>query len=212
MPPTNEPTKSDEPFANISVVKYRGPINEVIQLRPIRLDILEDGRNTDQRIGALYITLPPGVPGPPQHWHQVRGTYQRLAQSPPSSSFPIQTRTGQVIPPRFCDHTNSVFGHLSKMHDETFLVIKGTGTFYSRSDRVDAAVGDYVIVPPHAPHTFGNKSRDEELIIYNTFTPAYYVNYFRLMAKMVKEQGAEGITPEIGREAMAQYATIQTKW
>jgi oxalate decarboxylase/phosphoglucose isomerase-like protein (cupin superfamily) len=97
------------------------------------------------------------------------------------------------------------------MHDETFLVIKGTGTFYTRSEKVVAAVGDYVIVPPHAPHTFGNESPDEELIIYNTFTPAYYVNYFRLMARMIKESGAAGITPEIGKQAMAQYATIQTK-
>jgi hypothetical protein len=72
MPQTSEPTKSDEPFANISIVKYQDPISEVIQLGPIRLDVLEDGRNTDQRLGAVYVTLPPGIPGPPQHWHQVR--------------------------------------------------------------------------------------------------------------------------------------------
>ena len=94
------------------------------------------------------------------------------------------------------------------MHDETFLVLKGTSTFYMRNEKIIANVGDYVVVPPHAPHTFGNESDDEETVIYNSFTPAFYVNYFRLIAKMVKESGA--FTSELNKRAMASYATIPT--
>lgn len=33
--------------------------------------ILEDGSRTDNRIGAVHITMPPHTPGPEQHWHHV---------------------------------------------------------------------------------------------------------------------------------------------
>ena len=65
MPQSSEPTRSDEPFANIVVVPYKAASGEVLQLGGVRLDILEDGRNTDQRIGALHITLQPHTKGPP---------------------------------------------------------------------------------------------------------------------------------------------------
>lgn len=97
------------------------------------------------------------------------------------------------------------------MHDETFLVVKGTGTFYSDGEKITANTGDYVVVPPHSPHTFGNESPDEELVLYNSFTPAFYVNYFRLMAKMASETEDGKMTPAIGLHAMAQYATIPVK-
>lgn len=71
MPQSSEPTKSDAPFANIEVVPYKAATSEVIQFGGVRLDVLEDGRNTDQRIGALHITLAPHTAGPPEHWHQV---------------------------------------------------------------------------------------------------------------------------------------------
>src|ERR1700712_5608989 len=58
------------PNKNVAVVrKGKG---EVIMLGPTRMDVLEDGSNTDNRIGAMAITIPPRAPGPPQHWHQVR--------------------------------------------------------------------------------------------------------------------------------------------
>lgn len=102
------------------------------------------------------------------------------------------------------------------MHDETFLVLKGTATFYSRNQKFTANMGDYIVVPPHSPHTFANEDSHEELVMYNSFTPAFYVNYFRLMAKMADKEkhenmGGKGIiTPDIGKYAMGQYATIQT--
>ncbi|MGO8888061.1 MAG: cupin domain-containing protein [Streptosporangiaceae bacterium] len=54
-------------MTEISVV---GPADgEVIQLGPVRLRILEDGRTTGHRLGLGEITLPPHADGPPQHRH-----------------------------------------------------------------------------------------------------------------------------------------------
>jgi oxalate decarboxylase/phosphoglucose isomerase-like protein (cupin superfamily) len=95
------------------------------------------------------------------------------------------------------------------MHDETFLVIRGTATFTSRDSKITANVGDYVVVPTCSPHTFGNES-DEELVLYSTFTPAFYIDYFRLMAKMAAQTEDGKLTPELAKQAMERYATLQT--
>lgn len=42
---------------------------ETIQLGPIQMRILEDGRTTGHRLGVGEITIPPGTAGPPQHRH-----------------------------------------------------------------------------------------------------------------------------------------------
>lgn len=140
MPP--QYSKSDAPHANVTLIKQQASENEVIQIGPLKLEVLEDGSGTDRRLSAVYIYVPPRTPGPPQHWHQ--------------------------------------------MHDETFLVIRGTATFTSHDSKITANAGDYVVVPTCSPHTFGNES-DEELVLYNTFTPAFYIDYFRLMAKMAAQ-------------------------
>lgn len=163
MPPPK--SRSDAPYANITLVKNNQPAaNETIQIGPLRLDVLEDGSNTDRRLGAYRIFVPPHTPGPTQHWHQ--------------------------------------------MHDETFLVEKGTCTFTSREAKVIASVGDYVVVPTCAPHTFGNE-HDEELVMYGTLSPAFYIDYFRVSAAMAAAEGGK-LTPQMAKEAMERYATIQT--
>jgi mannose-6-phosphate isomerase-like protein (cupin superfamily) len=43
--------------------------DEVVQIGPIRIRILEDGTETDHRISMAEITVPPKTDGPPQHWH-----------------------------------------------------------------------------------------------------------------------------------------------
>ncbi|TGO70689.1 hypothetical protein BELL_0683g00010 [Botrytis elliptica] len=63
--------------------------------------------------------------------------------------------------------------HWHEMHDECFLVTKGVPANPSTGEsekRIDAGVGDYVVVPPRAPHTFSNET-DEEAKFVNTFTP-----------------------------------------
>jgi mannose-6-phosphate isomerase-like protein (cupin superfamily) len=54
-------------MTQVSVVMPVG--GEAIQLGPVRLRILEDGRTTDHRLGIGEITLPPRTAGPPQHRH-----------------------------------------------------------------------------------------------------------------------------------------------
>lgn len=51
----------------VSVVRPDG--GESIQLGPIQMRILEDGRTTGHRLGVGEITIPPGATGPPQHRH-----------------------------------------------------------------------------------------------------------------------------------------------
>jgi len=90
------------------------------------------------------------------------------------------------------------------MHDETFLITSGTLRFTLGDTYKDARVGDYVVVPVGAPHTFANVS-DAPAEFFSTFTPAYYVNYFRETAKL----SAEGrSSPEEVLSVMLRYATV----
>ena len=54
-------------MTRVSVVAPDG--GEAIQLGPIRMRIIEDGRTTGHRLGVGEITIPPGTTGPPQHRH-----------------------------------------------------------------------------------------------------------------------------------------------
>ena len=54
-------------MTRVSVVAPDG--GEAIQLGPIQMRILEDGRTTGHRLGVGEITIPPGTTGPPQHRH-----------------------------------------------------------------------------------------------------------------------------------------------
>lgn len=72
MPP--QYSRSDAPYANVTLVKQHASGNEIIQVGPIKLEVLEDGSVTDRRLAAVYIYVPPRTPGPAQHWHQVSST------------------------------------------------------------------------------------------------------------------------------------------
>jgi oxalate decarboxylase/phosphoglucose isomerase-like protein (cupin superfamily) len=97
------------------------------------------------------------------------------------------------------------------MHDETFLTTAGTIRYHLPSPNpgepettIDAALGDFVTVPIRAPHTFSNPF-DEEAKFVNTYTPAFYINYFKMLAELV---GEGQMTPEKNEQAMASFATI----
>lgn len=89
------------------------------------------------------------------------------------------------------------------MHDETFLVTAGTLTFTHLKTNMTASAGDYVVVPVNAPHTFRNDG-DVEVKFFNTFTPSYYVEYFRLLAQAPGGR----LTPEVAVAAMERFATF----
>jgi quercetin dioxygenase-like cupin family protein len=132
---------------------------EVLQAGPIHIRVLEDGSRTDDRVGAVEITVPPKTAQTPQHLHRT--------------------------------------------HDETFLVTGGALRFTVGGTNYDLHPGDYVVVPTGAPHTFSNPF-DETVVFFNSFTPAYYVNYLRELDVMSKK-GA--LTQELILQAMARYAT-----
>lgn len=74
--------------------------------------------------------------------------------------------------------------HLHRMHDETFFVTQGTVRFTVTEEEHDVKVGEYVVVPPGAPHTFSNPF-DKPAVFLTTLTPAYYVNYFRELSEII---------------------------
>jgi quercetin dioxygenase-like cupin family protein len=51
-----------------TILKTEG---EVLQAGPIRIRVLEDGTRTDNRIGAVEITVPPKTSQTPQHLHRM---------------------------------------------------------------------------------------------------------------------------------------------
>ena len=90
------------------------------------------------------------------------------------------------------------------MHYETFLITGGILRFTLGDIHWDAKVGDYIIVPVGVPHTFANVS-SAPVEFFSTFTPAYYVNYFRELADL----SAKGrLNPEENLSAMRRYATV----
>ena len=95
------------------------------------------------------------------------------------------------------------------MHDETFLVTQGTIRFHAPDGQiVDAKTGDYVTVPTRAPHTFSNPF-DVEAKFFNTFTPAFYIDYFKILAEVSKSD--EKMSKEKNLEVMARFATMPAK-
>lgn len=60
------------------------------------------------------------------------------------------------------------------------------------------------MVPPGAPHTFGNDSA-QPVVLLNTFTPDEYVQYFRDLRDMIAAGNPP--TPQAMGIVMARYAT-----
>lgn len=85
-----------------------------------------------------------------------------------------------TLPP----HTKGPPPHWHEMHDETFLVTQGKMQFHGlHGETIVAKLGDYVTVPTRSPHTFSNPY-DEEAKFFNTYTPAFYINYFKMLSQM----------------------------
>jgi len=148
-------------------------------LGTITIRIMEDGSRTDMRLGSAEFTLPPDTKGPPAHWHEMVCPFNLFSKSCPLTFI---------------------------QHDETFLVTQGTVRFHAKNGKhIDAKMGDYVTVPTRSPHTFSNPF-DEEAKFFNTFTPAHYINYFKLLHTMSQE--GVPMNPEANKKAMAYFATI----
>lgn len=101
-------------------------------------------------------------------------------------------------------HTDGPPQHLHTRHDEGFYVVSGTAEFGSGDDVYSASAGTLVMVPPGVPHRFSNPGEDP-LVMVSTFTPAFYVTYFRELAGRYAEGRA--VTPESMADIMARYTT-----
>jgi mannose-6-phosphate isomerase-like protein (cupin superfamily) len=93
--------------------------------------------------------------------------------------------------------------NLHRMHDETFLVMSGVVRFTVKDGERDAREGDCVVVPIGAAHTFSNPF-NRPAIMFNTFTPAFYIDYLRQMAALA---ASGGMNREGVERLMARYAT-----
>ena len=99
------------------------------------------------------------------------------------------------------------------MHDETFYITKGTIRFHvpdvanpgKDKQIVDATAGDYMTVPIRSPHTFSNPGDEEARILFMS-TPAFYVNYFKLLSTLA--QPDQPLPAEVTLTAMSMFATI----
>ncbi|USP74728.1 hypothetical protein yc1106_02002 [Curvularia clavata] len=99
--------------------------------------------------------------------------------------------------------------HWHEMHDETFLITEGVVRFHAPDGQIiDAHVGDYVTVPIRAPHTFSNPT-DKPAKFFNTYTPAFYIDYFKIMAEVSKEDTK--MMKEKNLAAMSRFATMPAK-
>ncbi|KAI9659692.1 MAG: hypothetical protein M1831_003590 [Alyxoria varia] len=107
-----------------------------------------------------------------------------------------------LIPPK----ANGPIFHFHEMHDEGFIVKKGTVRFHSPGrPHVDAKAGDTVTIPIRLPHKFSNPF-DEEAIFINTLTPGFYVRYFEHLEYLVGEK--KELTEEDNANAMKRFATV----
>jgi pimeloyl-ACP methyl ester carboxylesterase/mannose-6-phosphate isomerase-like protein (cupin superfamily) len=102
-------------------------------------------------------------------------------------------------------HTDGPPQHRHARHDEGFYVVSGTARFTVGDTSHDAPAGTLVMVPPGAPHTFGNAT-GEPAVLLNTFTPDLYVQYFRDLRDMIA--AGQPMTPADVVGVMARYATV----
>jgi quercetin dioxygenase-like cupin family protein len=109
---------------------------------------------------------------------------------------------GEITPAK---HTEGPPQHRHAQHDEGFYVVSGTVTFIVADKTYEAATGTLVMIPPGAPHTFGNPG-DEPAVLLNTFTPDLYVQYFRDLRDMIA--GGQDLTPAETIAVMSRYATV----
>lgn len=101
-------------------------------------------------------------------------------------------------------HTKGPQTHFHLMHDETFLVTSGVLRFIIGDVQRDANVGDYLVVPVGATHTFVNAS-DEDVTFFSTFTPGFYINSFRELAKLIATGERD---KQIEADVLRRYATV----
>ena len=101
-------------------------------------------------------------------------------------------------------HTEGPPQHRHARHDEGFYVVSGMARFTVGETDYDAPAGTLVMIPPGAPHTFGNPTNGT-IVVLNTFTPDLYVQYFRDLRDMIAS--GQVLDADAVIDVMARYAT-----
>jgi len=73
---------------------------EALRIGPMALRVLEDGSNTDHRLGIVEITVAPQLDGPPQHIHRSHDeTFYVISGTPTftSGAETVQARPGMLV-------------------------------------------------------------------------------------------------------------------
>ena len=82
-------------------IAITGPADgEALRAGPTAIRVLEDGTNTDHRLGVVEVTIPPNVDGPPQHLHRNHDeTFYIVSGTPTftSGTDTVHTRPGMLI-------------------------------------------------------------------------------------------------------------------
>jgi quercetin dioxygenase-like cupin family protein len=143
-----------------------------------------------------------------ESWKMGRGP---VRYKPKFGQCPLMPSDNRISSAEFTlpPNTTGPPAHWHEMHDETFLVTQGIVRFHAPDSTYhDAHAGDYVTVPVRAPHTFSNAT-DEEAKFFITFTPAFYIDYFKILAQIGKS--GEKMSKEKNLEVMSRFATMPAK-
>ncbi|POS86801.1 hypothetical protein EPUL_002007 [Erysiphe pulchra] len=157
---------------------------EIIKVGPATIQILEDGSHTNDRFGAVSVALAPHTPGPIPMWHRMNDTTFYITKGR------LRFFTSYSAPSASTNTALKI-----KSEERPFRIVKA---------------GDYIVVPPCAIHNFDNPF-DEEAAFLNTFTPAYYIDAIRTIAKKTQKAVDEGrfpLEPEEQLEVMRRWATF----
>ncbi|KAG6361543.1 hypothetical protein INS49_009770 [Diaporthe citri] len=116
MPPNRGPAP---------VKLYRKDDAEVLTLGPITCYVFEDGSHTDNRVGAVLLMIPPGVSGPPMHWHRFHDELFFVTKGTVRFIVPVSPGDLMVVPPRAIHN----FENASKT-EEAELYMTATPGYY----------------------------------------------------------------------------------
>ncbi|KAH7367582.1 RmlC-like cupin domain-containing protein [Plectosphaerella cucumerina] len=114
----------------VPVHNYSKATAEVVPIGPMTGYVFEDGTNTDNRIGCATLEIPPGVSGPPMHWHRFHDecfliTKGTVRFTTPEGSRDLAAGELMVVPPRAV-HT---FSNASETEPAEFFMTSTPGYY-----------------------------------------------------------------------------------
>lgn len=93
--------------------------------------------------------------------------------------------------------------HLHYSYCESFLVLEGEMEFFMNGETRTVKAGEFVDLPPHALHTFANKS-DKACKWVNIHSPKGFAKFFENIGIPAEEENAQerSVRPEVFQEVI----------